>query len=84
MKENKKKTIIEIIQITGKTKPSIHKGLLDLHIVPLLDEAFQHRDAVTACTSKKHCRIAPYRALILNVPAFPQLLKFVCRMIFIL
>lgn len=44
----------------------------------------KHRDAVTSCTSRKHCRIAPYRSLILNVPVFSQLLKFVCRMIFTL
>lgn len=37
-----------------------------------------------SCTSRKHCRIAPYRSLILNVPVFSQLLKFVCRMIFTL
>lgn len=27
--------------------------------VPPLNEALQHRDAVTSCTSRKHCRIAP-------------------------
>lgn len=71
----KEKKITEIIQNNGQKRPFIHKGLLDQHIVRPLNEAFQHRDAVTSCTSRKHCRIAPYRSLILNVPVFSQLLK---------
>lgn len=56
----------------GKKKPFIHEGLLDQHIV-------RSSEWSISCTAWKHCRIAPYRSLILNVPVFSHLLKFVCR-----
>lgn len=85
--EERGKKITEIIQNDRRRRdppPSFTGGCLTSILCVSLNEAFQHRDAVTSCTARKHCRIAPYRSLILNVPVFSQLLKFVCWTIFTL
>lgn len=73
------KTNKKHLKIMERRNPSFTGDrLTSISYVPL-NEAFQHRDAEPSCTSRKHCRIAPYRSLILNVPVFSHLLKFVCR-----
>lgn len=79
-KEEKKSLKLFRMTEEGEIPPLRSQGgCLTSILCVSLNEAFQHRDAVTSCTARKHCRIAPYRSLILNVPVFSQLLK-VCML----